>query len=543
MNILAVIPARGGSKGIPRKNLRLLNGHPLLHYAIANARACPLIQDVAVTSDEEEILTVAQKEGAVPLLRDPQLARDAVTLDPVIHDALLQMERQTGRRYDVVVTLQPTSPTLKASTLQKALETFVQGEMDSLISVVNQPHLAWSKGEQGYYPLYEKRLNRQQLPPNYVEAGAFLLSRREWVTPQSRLGERVSVFEISPQEGIDIDSPQDWVQCQAILQRKKILFRADGYQALGMGHIYHCLTLAYHLMGHEVLFVTKVQHVQGVQKIQQAHMPLRTFHNQTEFFSILEQERPDVLVHDCLDTTPPYMQALKERCPRVVTMEDLGEGAKYADVVINALYDRVPPWGSKVYTGEDYVCLREEFLLARPKDFSPQVRQVLVLFGGTDPSNLTGQVYALAQKLVAQDPQLRFTFVVGLGYDWTAHGVLPRSGIDVLQNVSLVSAHMEQADLAFTSQGRTVYELASLGVPAIVLAQNQREQLHTFAQMHNGFLNLGLGSRLTQDTLEQAFAFLTNTPQLRQEMRQLMLAHRDRLCQGVENEIRLILGG
>ena len=106
MNLLAVIPARGGSKGIPRKNVRLMHGEPLIHYAIANGLSCPLIQDVAVTSDDEEILWIAQREGAIPLRRSSDLARDAVTLDPVIYDALLQMEARTGKRYDGVITLQ-----------------------------------------------------------------------------------------------------------------------------------------------------------------------------------------------------------------------------------------------------------------------------------------------------------------------------------------------------------------------------------------------------------------------------------------------------
>ncbi len=543
MNLLAVIPARGGSKGIPRKNVRLMHGEPLIHYAIANGLSCPLIQDVAVTSDDEEILWIAQREGAIPLRRSSDLARDAVTLDPVIYDALLQMEARTGKRYDGVITLQPTSPTLTQATLQQAVETFLQGDAHTLISAVNRPHLAWSQNEGGYYPLYEKRVNRQQLPPHYEEAGAFLITRREFVTPTSRLGNKISVYQVPELEGIDIDTPEDWILCESILSRKKIILRADGYRALGMGHIYHCLTLAYHLMGHQLLFVTRAEHRDGVQKLLESHMPVRIIRDDEEFLALLEAWRPDVVVHDCLDTTEEQMRALKARCPRVVTIEDLGEGAKLADVVINALYEGAPAWGAgKVYSGEAYICLRDEFLLAKPKAFSPKVEEVLVLFGGTDPSNLTRRVYDLAKEEVARQPGLHFTFVVGLGYDGQAHGVLPRAGIDVLQNVPFVSACMEKADLAFTSQGRTVYELASMGVPAIVLSQNQREQLHTFAQMDNGFFNLGLGKKLTDETLRGAFRFLQSTPQLRQEMQRLMLRHRGRLQQGAHNEIKLILG-
>ncbi len=147
--ILAVIPARGDSKGIPRKNVRLLNGKPLIYYAIKHATECPLIDDVAVTSDDEEILSIARRYGVRAIQRAGELALDTVTLDPVIYDALTWMEQEKGTVYDVVVTLQPTSPLLSVQTLSHALEDFVKSSYDTYISVVNKPHLSWSVGSGG----------------------------------------------------------------------------------------------------------------------------------------------------------------------------------------------------------------------------------------------------------------------------------------------------------------------------------------------------------------------------------------------------------
>ena len=98
---------------------------------------------------------------------------------------------------------------------------------------------------------------------------------------------------------------------------------------------------------------------------------------------------------------------------------------------------------------------------------------------------------------------------------------------------------MKNADIAFTSQGRTIYELAVLGVPSIVLAQNEREQLHTFAQMDNGFLNLGLGKDVSEEVIKNTFDWLVNTPYIRREMRELML--KNELKNGLKNEIKIIL--
>ena len=106
--VLAVIPARGGSKGIPKKNIRLLNGKPLIAYAIDNAIRCRLIDDVVVSTDSEEIAYIAESCGANVLMRGTGLSEDSVTLDPVVFDALTRFEKERDHTYDYVVTMQPT---------------------------------------------------------------------------------------------------------------------------------------------------------------------------------------------------------------------------------------------------------------------------------------------------------------------------------------------------------------------------------------------------------------------------------------------------
>ena len=546
MEILAVIPARGGSKGIPRKNVRLIAGKPLIYYAIRNAKQCELITDVAVSSDDEEILTIAENYHAAALNRSSALAQDAVTLDPVIFDAVEQMEKRENKRYDIVITLQPTSPVLRCETLTAAIREFIDRQADTYISATNKPHLSWSKDEEGrFFPLYKERLNRQQLPPNYLEAGAFLITRRENVTPNSRLGKSISVYELPESEAIDIDSPADWIVCESILRKKRIVLRADGYKQIGMGHIYHCLTLAYNLVGHEIMFVTRADCTEGIQKLKDSFMPLTLVQDDQDFFRFLKEYQPDIVVNDCLDTSAEYMKALKQLCKRVITIEDMGEGTRYADIVINALYDnKENAERGHIYSGEKYICLRDEFLISEPKPFSSEVKTVLSLFGGTDPSNMTSVIYRLAEKMHQKYADIRFVFLAGIGYDCEKNGIVtkPEANIFVVKDAKYVSAYMRQADLAFTSQGRTVYEFAAMGVPAIVLAQNEREQLHTFAQMNNGFLNLGLGKDVRQETIERSFEFLVNTPQLRCEMRDLMLARGEELKNGVHREVKLILG-
>lgn len=540
MKILAVIPARGGSKGIPRKNVRLMNGKPLIGYAIENAKSCGCITDVVVSTDDEEIMDVASYYGADVIKRDERLSGDKITLDPVVYDAVVQCETKNNCSYDIVITLQPTSPLMKPETLSRALETFIQGNCETLISVVNRPHLSWGKNESGeYYPNYRERLNRQLLPPNYFETGAFFITQRKFVTENSRMGNSISVFEVSEDESTDIDSVSDWVTCEAVLKRKRIVFRCDGYRMLGMGHIFHCLTLAYNMTAHDVLFVTREDCQEGLEKIKNSNMKYAVIKSNTDFFEMLDDYHADIVVNDCLDTTDEYITELKKHVKRVVSIEDLGTGIYKADAVINALYEnklRLP----NVYSGERYACLRDEFSLPGKQCISAEVKNILVLFGGTDPSNLTKRVYDLAHMPCFS--KYNFTFLTGVGYNAKENGIVsvPELGIKIVEGSSFISSYMRQADIAITSQGRTVFELATIGVPSIVMAQNEREMLHTFAQMDNGFLNLGLGVNVSDETLKNTLCWLIDTPQIRNEMFTLMRKHD--LKNGIFRVISIILG-
>ena len=525
MKVLAVIPARGGSKGIPRKNVRLMHHKPLIYYAIHNAQLCDAITDIAVSTDDEEIAGIALLYGAEVVERGEALSSDAVTLDPVVYDAVLQMEKRHQCTYDAVITLQPTSPLLSAATLQNAIDAFMQDtETDTYISATNAPHLAWSKDENGYFPLYKERLNRQLLPPNYLEAGAFFITKRQFVQPNSRMGKRISVFEIPAKESTDIDTINDWIVCEQQLQSKKIILRCDGYRQLGLGHVYRCLTLAYNLIGHSVKFVLHKDSAEGIEKIKASFFPYAVVGSDEEFFELLRQEKPDIVVNDCLDTEKAYIQTLRTLVPRVVTFEDLGEGSLYTDATVNALYE-TKLRRENVFTGEKYVVLRDEFIYSEPITPKENAKEVFVMFGGADPLNLTERVYRLAQRALVRHPELVFTFVAGPAYDCDAHGVVSAENIRVIKDAKRVSTYMANADLAFTSQGRTVFELASMGIPAIVMAQNEREQLHTFAQMENGFINLGLGNAVQDDTLEKTFEWLLTTYEIRRDMHRLMLQH------------------
>lgn len=543
MRTLIVIPARGGSKRIPRKNVRIMCGKPLIVYSIENARGLRetmnMDVDVAVSTDDEELGSIVEKRGVEVIARPKELATDKVTLDPVIEHAVMYMEEKKGYRYDIVITMQATSPTLKMETIQKAIKYFEESEWDTLISATNKPHLSWGVKDGVIVKNYEKRLNSQELPANYLETGGFLITRRQCVTSSGRIGEKVNIFEISEDEAIDIDTYSDWVLAENILKRKKIMFRTVGKRQVGMGHVYRCLTLAYKLTGHDIMFVASKDSDIGIEKIKESNFPVVTVENEKEFEDILAKEKPDILVNDILDTDVDYMQMVTKYAKRVVNFEDVGSGAKYADAVINALYEK----GEKLhneYYGSKYFCIRDEFLEALPKEFSEEVENVLIIFGGADPADLTGRLYEICQLLHSKHPHIKFHFLLGFAYPYADKVVTDEdNNIFVHKDVKRVSSYMSQMDLAITSQGRTVYELASMGVPSIVLAQNEREAEHVFAGIQNGFINLGLGEKTDALTIVSTVQWLISTPNVRREMRKLQLS-KD-FSKGHERVMKLIL--
>ena len=222
MKILAVIPARAGSKGIPNKNIRIIGGHPLIYYSIKNALESAFITDVIVTTDSAEVKIIANQMGANVKWRDSSLCGDAVTLDAVIADAVPEGE------WDYVVTMQPTSPTLRVSTLDEAIKHTIDNDLDTVISAINAPHLSWGVQDGRKVPNYKERLNRQYLPPCYMETGAFVVSKASVVTPKTRIGQKVDIYEVPEDEAQDVDTFEDLRSVAATLERQRVAIYVNG---------------------------------------------------------------------------------------------------------------------------------------------------------------------------------------------------------------------------------------------------------------------------------------------------------------------------
>ena len=518
--VIVVIPARGGSKGIPRKNLRLLNGKPLIYYTINLALKNELVDKVVVTTDDLEIANVSRRFGATIINREAHISSDNVTLDPVIYDAINRYEEKEKSKYDVVITVQPTSPLLKDETLSNAIRTLIDNDCDTVMSVCDDRHLAWGIDESGkFIPKYKERLNRQYLPKEYRETGAILATKRRFVSENSRFGKKIHLIEVDKKESIDIDTYEDWWIAERILKRKRIVIRTDATNEIGTGHVYRQLYLASRIMEHEVIFLMDNSKSLGIEIVKKNNYPIVTFEG--ECFEKISELKPDIVVNDILDTTLDYMEYFKEKNIYTINFEDLGEGAKIADIVFNALYDYKIPL-KNIKMGYEYYVLRDEFKEFNKKQIKEKVEKILITFGGTDPNNYTEKILNL---LSCYNESIYIDVILGLGYkekEYIKNKYKDSRNIRVVDSVTNISDYMYDSDIVITSGGRTMYEVASLGIPCMVLCQNERELTHLFGNAGNGFLNLGLGKYLNDGIIKNNLIELINNHSMRVEMNERM---------------------
>jgi CMP-N-acetylneuraminic acid synthetase len=228
MNTLGVIPARGGSKSVPRKNIVLVHGKPLIAYTIEAAQRSRLLTHFLVSSDDPEIIAVARQYGApAPFVRPAELATDTAPSLPVVQHAVGEMERLHGITYDYVVLLQPTTPLRLAEDIDAALEKLVATGADSVISVcdVGAYHPARMRqivnDRLVELPVREPKemARRQDLPPVYIRNGAIYAVKRDVVMLQNTMSGGDCRPYIMPEDrSVNVDSKLDLLLAEILLR-------------------------------------------------------------------------------------------------------------------------------------------------------------------------------------------------------------------------------------------------------------------------------------------------------------------------------------
>tara|TARA_B100002052_G_C15727645_1_gene527131 strand:- start:21 stop:725 length:705 start_codon:yes stop_codon:yes gene_type:complete len=219
LKIVSVIPARGGSKSIPQKNIRLLNGIPLVAYSIKYSISCPIINNTVVSTDSIEIANISKKYGAeIPFIRPPELALDDTTDYPVMHHALETLEKLYGEKIKAIVLLRPTSPLRPNGLIEKGFEIIKSlPDVTSVRSVAlskEHPYRQWQLNDNYIYG-YEDGVNepynipRQKLPKIYFQTGDIEIILRKTLLNGSVSGNKIAPLIIDHDQILDIDNKVD----------------------------------------------------------------------------------------------------------------------------------------------------------------------------------------------------------------------------------------------------------------------------------------------------------------------------------------------
>jgi len=307
-----------------------------------------------------------------------------------------------------------------------------------------------------------------------------------------------SIPLIVPAKARSVCSIDEFWVAERQSQARNIIFRIIGNADVGMGHIHRCISIAKMLLGHNIQFICREEDKLALETVAEYHFPVVSLTSANERTHILEQS-PDLIINDTLTTSLDDINMLKASGAKVITLEDNGAGIEHADLVINEIYTSPQSPQGHVYSGHEYALLRDEFFNREDRDdlFQSDQKHCLISFGGSDPSNYTELVVSLFDETFSA-LDYKVTIILGQGYAHkdalykTLASARARKNISVIEATDQMANLMADADLAFCGNGRMVFELAQMRLPAIIMPQHEREMKHDFSQDNPGFCYLGI---------------------------------------------------
>jgi spore coat polysaccharide biosynthesis predicted glycosyltransferase SpsG/CMP-N-acetylneuraminic acid synthetase len=478
--LLVVIPAFKEQSVFQDDLVKKLAGHSLVERAINKALSLDAtIREIILFTDSEDISLIGKRNRVSSVFLTSGMQNLAHALRSRLNES-----SNIRKKAISVLMLSPYAPLITKDELMSALSKFISSNVDVLRPVRHEKHQLFRETPQAI----DEFLSESQDHELILNSQAFSFFHYDFVVREVSHPAKMAPWVLS-QDMVEIETLQDWWVLEKLLQRKRIVFRVIGNNEVGMGHIYRALSIAHELTDHEILFVCDSESYEVVDQLAGYDYWLDVV-PAGEMIDLISKLNPDLVINDMLDTTAAYVKALKTTGSAVVNFEDLGSGAALSDLTINELYDEPTIEGPQILWGHNYFFVREEFDQARQHKFSGKVHNILLTFGGTDQHNLTRAIYRAVWELCGNFG-VHIHIVTGPGYQGykaLAKEVRKNGGASLTHATGVMSQIMEQTEIAITSNGRTVYELAHMKIPSIVIPQNERECTHSFANEGTGFI-------------------------------------------------------
>lgn len=509
-SLCIIIPAIKKNASIPDQLVKTLLGKSLIQRAIDTSLRIVSCADVFILTDSEEISLIATRNN----IKSIYIKDLVINSDSLIDEVYFHLN-EIIKNYRDVLIFRGNAPLITERHLKKAYKNFLKiyHETDILISTKRKNYNLWVENSEN---LFHKSLERVS---HLIEIKAFILLKSTSFL-KDKNQRRAHPYVLEREDALEISNYQDWWICEKLLKRKKIVFVVAGYKEIGLGHVYNSLTLAHEITNHQIIFLCTKESELGLTKISENEY--KTVLQTKELHEDVLALNPDIVVNDILNTSKEYIIALKEQGMKVINFEDEGEGAFFADCVINAIYEKEDnePLPSNFFVGHKYFCIRDEFKSAKKRDLQKDVKSVLISFGGIDKNNYTLETLKTILPICVEK-NISIQIVCGPGFSHLEElscfiNESNYKNISFTNETNVISSIMEQVDIAISSAGRTIFELAYMQIPSIIFSHHEREHRHTFARECNGFVYLGIMPTVNRELLSVNFLNLLqfNTRQL-----------------------------
>jgi len=514
LRVVAIVPARGGYDEVPYLNIKKLGPLPLVAHTLQEATKSAYIDRVVVSTDDRRVAAVARDHGAdVPFLRPAELA-SAPLIKPVVAHAVRFLEENEGDRYDLVVMLQATSPFRTTAQIDEALDQLVEDELDSVVSVREEKALMWRLVKGKLTQAFGTPGRREDMEPLFREDGAIWAMRRAVLEQEDRLGARVGYTLMDKMSSLTVHDIQDFWLAEKLVRLPRIAFRVDGGAQIGMGHVYRSLAIANELCAistADVQFLMSAEYPEGVKAVSSAGYTVRVVSSGgvDGVLEAIQEYSPNIVVNDRPFLEKDYLDALAKLGASTVnlvdSLEDIEKPTELTSMIIATMHaDQLEL--EDFYGGPEFAILRDSFAGHAPS-MRKRVREVAVSFGGSDPQGLTLKVLRALDGIVAER-ELGVKAVLGpaFSHKQELEGLLPqlRYQPKLFENIEHMAEILSHADLVFCAGGMTVYEIAALGIPGIVLCQNAKEKarMERFSKF-GSILHLGLGTEAAEERVQE----------------------------------------
>lgn len=498
-NLLIVIPAIKKNATIPDQLIKKLCGVTLVQRAINTALEITAKRNIYVITDSEEISLICERNN-IEFYKDNMLKLNSDNILQKVYSVIRDKKQEN------ILIYRANTPLVDSAILKEAYSQFLSDNYFILTSVKKQ--------SKNLLQVVDEKLFAMPKKEYYKELKAFHIFSKIQIADQNF---QYKPFVIESTKSIEIEAYQDWWICEKVLKRKRIVFNIIGSINIGMGHIYRSLSLAHEITDHEILFVCDEKYKLAVSKIASIDYDIIPTN---DVVKTIVELKPQLVINDILNTDKKYILELINNGIKVVNFEDLGSGSKYANLVFNELYDEAKLEGSNYFWGYEYMALRDEFYEAKPHSNFEKVKEILITFGGSDQNNLTlVALKSILEICIAYD--LTINIVCGGAYEFKQklENFIKNSKynkINLTYESGIISKIMEKAQIAISSNGRTIYELADMNIPAIVISHHDREATHNFAKLERGFVNLGVYDQSTiSKSITKSFAKLIEDDEYR----------------------------